>query len=85
MKIKYDSSWLLSWCTDSFKEVLKGGPTSTRLFGATIKAFEKVSTVTILDDYVSPYKIYHGNYSSLVRFDKHDTGNYAVEVVVKRE
>ena len=85
MKIKYDSSWLLSWCTDSFKEVLKAGPTSTRLHGATRKAFSKVSKVTILDDYVSPYKVYHGNYSSLIRFDKHDTGNYAVEVAVKQE
>ena len=82
MKIKYDSSWFLSWCTASFKEVLKDGSTNIRLHGAPRKALSKVSTVSILDDYVSPYKVYHGNYSSLVRFDKHDTGNYAVEVVV---
>jgi uncharacterized membrane protein len=86
MKIKYDSSWLLAWCTDSFKEVLRVGSTRTKLLGATREAFSKVSTVTILSTgYVSPYRIYHGNYSSLVRFAKHEIGNYAVEVVVKHE
>lgn len=86
MKIKYDGSWLFSWRTDSFKEVLKVDLNNIKLLGAPIEAFSKISIVTVLSTgYVYPHTTSHGIHISLVRFYKHDTDNYAVTAVTKHE
>jgi hypothetical protein len=86
MKIKYDSSRLLAWRTDSFKEVLKAEPTSIKLLGSPGKASNEISIVTVLStDSVHSRTVTHGIHISLIRFYKRDTGNYAVKTMTKQE